>query len=116
MQAILPIHALSLYYTDGGGDDNDDGCGGGNGGEVNNDSDGAMTTTKTARAAARWMAVDAWMIGEWTLVTTANLPPRVGKRNDGCKETKTEEEETVTDSVVIHTPITQIMGRRGGRW
>ena len=23
-----------------------------------------------------------------------NLPPRVGKRNDGCNETKTEEEET----------------------
>ena len=30
-----------------------------------------------------------------------NLPPRVGKRNDGCDETKTKEEETVTGSVEI---------------
>ena len=46
-----------------------------------------------------------------------NLPPRVGKRNDGCDEKKTEEEETVTDSVVIHTTrIKQITGRGGGRW
>ncbi len=45
-----------------------------------------------------------------------NLLPRVGKRNDGCDETKTEEEETVTDSVAIHTTIKQITGRGGGRW
>jgi hypothetical protein len=45
-----------------------------------------------------------------------NLPPRVGKRNDGCDEKKTEEEETVADSVVIHTTIKQITGRGGGRW
>ena len=45
-----------------------------------------------------------------------NLPPRVGKRNDGCDETKTEEEETVTDSVAIHTTIKPISGRGGGRW
>ena len=45
-----------------------------------------------------------------------NLPPRVGKRNDGCDETKTEEEETVTDSVAIHTTIKQITGRGGGRF
>ncbi len=45
-----------------------------------------------------------------------NLPPRVGKRNFGCNETKTEEEETVPDSVVIHTTIKQITGRGGGRW
>jgi hypothetical protein len=31
-------------------------------------------------------------------------------------ETKTEEEETVTDSVEIHTTIKQITGRGGGRW
>ena len=43
-----------------------------------------------------------------------NLPPRVGKRNDGCDEKQTEEEETVADSVVIHTTIKQITGR-GGR-
>ena len=45
-----------------------------------------------------------------------NLPPRIGKRNDGCDETKTEEEETVADSVAIHTAIKQITGRGGGRW
>jgi hypothetical protein len=45
-----------------------------------------------------------------------NLPPRVGKRNDGCDETKMEEEETVADSVAIHTTIKQITGRGGGRW
>jgi len=45
-----------------------------------------------------------------------NLPPRVGKRNDGCDETKPEEEETVTDSVAIHTTIKQITVRGGGRW
>ncbi len=47
-----------------------------------------------------------------------NLPPRVGKRNDGCNETKTDEEETVADSVAIHTTIKQITGRGmvdGGR-
>jgi hypothetical protein len=36
--------------------------------------------------------------------------------NDGCDETKMEEEETVADSVVIHTTIKQITGRGGGRW
>ena len=40
-----------------------------------------------------------------------NLPPRVGKRNDGCDETKTKEEETVADSVGIHTTIKHITGR-----
>jgi hypothetical protein len=49
-------------------------------------------------------------------VNKDNLPPRVGKRNDGCVETKTEEEETVADSVAIHTTIKQITGRGGGRW
>ena len=45
-----------------------------------------------------------------------NLPPRVGKRNDYCNETKPEEEGTVADSVAIHTTIKQITGRGGGRW
>ena len=49
-------------------------------------------------------------------VNDDNLPPRVGKRNDGFDETKTEEEETVTDSVEIHTTIKQITERGGGRW
>jgi hypothetical protein len=45
-----------------------------------------------------------------------NLPARVGKRNDGCDETKTEEEETVTDSVAINTTTKQITGRGDGKW
>ena len=49
-------------------------------------------------------------------VNVDNLPPRVGKRNDGCDKTKTEEEETVADSVATHRTIKQIMGRGGGRW
>ena len=42
-----------------------------------------------------------------------SLPPRVGKRNDGCDKTKTKEEEMVADSVVIRTTIKQITGRGG---
>jgi hypothetical protein len=38
------------------------------------------------------------------------------KRNDGCDETKMEEEERVADSVAIHTTIKQITGRGVGRW
>ena len=49
-------------------------------------------------------------------VNDNNLLPRVGKRNDDCDKTKTEEEETVTDSVEIHTTIKPITGRGGGRW
>jgi hypothetical protein len=45
-------------------------------------------------------------------VDNNSLPPPIGKRN-GCDETKTEEEEMVADSVVIHTTIKQIMGRGG---
>ena len=72
------------------------------------------TMAKMARATAQWTTMDAWMIEDWTLVTTANLLPRVGKRRDGCNKTKLEEEETVTDLVVIHTTIEQITGR--GEW
>ncbi len=49
-------------------------------------------------------------------VNIDNLPPRIGMRNDGCDETKTEEDETVADSVTIYTTIKQITGRGGGRW
>jgi hypothetical protein len=45
-----------------------------------------------------------------------NLLPHVGKRNFGCDETKTEKEETLADSVSIHTTIKQITGKGGGRW
>ncbi len=41
-----------------------------------------------------------------------NLPPRVGKRNDGCNEMKTKEEETVDDTLNNQTDH-----REGGdRW
>jgi len=46
-------------------------------------------------------------------VNVDNLPLRVGKRNDGCNKTKMEEDETVTDSVAIHTTIKQITERGG---
>jgi hypothetical protein len=83
--------------TDNNGDDNgaaDDDDNDGDDGD--DDSDGA--------------AVDNYDVYD------NNLPPRIGKRNYGCDETKTEEEETVTDSVVIHTTIKQITGRGAGRW
>ena len=54
------------------------------------------------------------MIEDWMLVAKGDLPPRVGKRKDGCNKTKLEEEETVADLVVIHTTIKQITGR--GEW
>jgi len=60
--------------------------------------------------------IDAWMIGDWMLVVTTNLSPRIGKRKDSCNEMKTEEEETVADSVVIHTTIKQIKGGGDSRW
>ena len=41
-----------------------------------------------------------------------NLPPRVGKRNDGCDETKTKEEETVGDTHNNQTDHRE----GGGRW
>ena len=41
-----------------------------------------------------------------------NLPPRVGKRNDGCGETKTKEEETVGDTHNNQTDHRE----GGGRW
>ena len=43
-----------------------------------------------------------------------NLPPRVGKRNDGCDETKTKEEETVTGSVSVAIGDTQQSNRSQG--
>ena len=86
---------------DGAMDDNGDGNGAADdddddGNDGDNDSDGA--------------ADDDYDVYD------DNLPPRIGKRNYGCDETKTEEEETVTDSVVIHTTIKKITGRGGGRW
>jgi hypothetical protein len=65
--------------TDDDDDDDDDG----------NDSDGAAADDNNVDDNDK--DVDH--------VNVNNLPPRVGKRNDGCDETKTEEEETVTDSV-----------------
>ena len=41
-----------------------------------------------------------------------NLPPRIGKRNDGCNETKKKEEETVGDTHNNQTDHRE----GGGRW
>ena len=57
MQAILPILALSFYFTEGGDDDNN-----GNG-MTDHDGDGAMTTAMAARATAQRMTMDACMSG-----------------------------------------------------
>ena len=57
MQAILPILALSFYFSDGGDDDNN-----GNG-MMDHDGDGAMTTAMAARAMAQRMTMDACMSG-----------------------------------------------------
>ena len=40
-----------------------------------------------------------------------NLLLRVGKRNDGCHKTKTEEGRRLQILWLIHTTIKQIMGR-----
>jgi hypothetical protein len=52
-------------------------------------------------------------INDVNYVDNNNLPPCIGKRNDGCTEMKAEEEETGADSVVIRTTIKQITGRGG---
>jgi hypothetical protein len=46
------------------------------------------------------------MIGDWTLVATNNLTPRVGKRKDGCNETKTI--ATIKEEMMV----LMIVGRR----
>jgi hypothetical protein len=66
-------------------------------------------TTATARRRTTTASIDDDGVDD------DNLPSRVGTRNDGCDETQTEEEETVTDFVTIHTTIKQITGRGGGR-
>ena len=45
-----------------------------------------------------------------------NLPTRVGKRNDGCDETKMKEEETVTVSVAICDTHNNQTDHREGGW
>ncbi len=85
--------------TDNDDEDDDDG----------NDSDGAAADDNDVDD-------DDNDINDVDDVNDDNLPPCVGKRNVGCDETKTEEEETVADSVAIHTTIKQITGRGGGRW
>ena len=94
---------------DGDGATDDDGDGNGDGdGATDNDDDDDDDGDDSDGAAADDNDVDD--------VNDDNLPPHVDKRNDGCDETKTEEEETVADSVAIHITIKQITGRGGGRW
>ena len=45
-----------------------------------------------------------------------NLPPRVGKRNDGCDKTKTKEEESVAGSVAIGDTQQSNRSQGGGGW
>ena len=45
-------------------------------------------------------------------IDDGNLPPRVGKRNDGCDKTKTKEEETVGNTHNNQTDHREV----GGRW
>ena len=105
LQSTPPESVIKLivhneaWYGDGATDDDDDDD------EDGDDSDGAA-------ADANDVDDDNKDVND---INVDNLPPRVGKRNDGCDETKTEEEETVTDSVAIHTTIKQITGRGGGR-
>ena len=102
--------------SDGATDDdvNEDGDGNGNGATDDDDNDDDDGDDGNGAAADNNDVDDD---DDDDNVDNNNLPPRVGvgksKRNDGCDETKTEEEETITDSVVIHTTIKQITGRGG---
>ena len=83
---------MATTATDGDGatddDDNDDDDG--------DDSDGAAADDNDVDDDDKDVDDDDKDVDD---VNVDNLPPRVGKRNDGCDETKTEEEETVADSV-----------------
>jgi hypothetical protein len=50
------------------------------------------------------------------MITKTNEDDVFASFSVGCDETKKEEEETVADSVAIHTTIKQITWRGGGRW
>jgi hypothetical protein len=136
---FLPLFPSASYghgvdnEGDGATDDDGDNGDGATDDDVDEDGDATVrqTTTATAMAMGRLTTMTtmttmattatAWRRTTTTSTTTTktydvnvdNLPPRVGKRNDGCDEMKTEEEETVADSVVIHTTIKQITGRGG---
>ena len=74
--------------TDNNDDNDDDG----------NDTDGA--------------AADNDNVDDVDNIDNDNLPPRVGKRNDGCDKTKTKEEETVGNTHNNQTDYRE----GGGRW
>jgi len=100
---------------DGDGATDDDGDGDGNGATDDNDDNDNDGNDRDG-AAADDNNVDDNNNYDIDNVDDDNLPPRIGKRSDGCDETKMEEEEMVADSVAIHTTIKQITGRAGGRW
>jgi hypothetical protein len=78
--------------TDNNGDEDGDGAmddnGNGNGATDDNDNDG--NDSDKAVADNNGVNVDN--------IDNDNLPPRIGKRNDGCDETKKKEEEMVGDT------------------
>ena len=98
---------------DGNGDGATDNDGNGDGVMDDDDNDDDDGDDSNGAAAADDLVDD---VDDDNDVDNNNLPPCIGKRNDGCNETKMEEEETVADSVAIHTTIKQITGRGGGRW
>jgi len=69
MQAILPILALSLYFTDGGDDDNDDDNNGGDSGD--GDDMGRVTPSQDAKVDLKALIVAVMPI--YCLSETINL-------------------------------------------
>jgi hypothetical protein len=101
---------------DGNSDSATDDDGDSNGAADNNDDDDDDGNDDSDDAVADDDDVNKDDNNDIEEVRNDNLPPRVGKRNDGCNQTQMEEEETVADSVVINTTFKQITGRGGGRW
>jgi hypothetical protein len=66
----------------------------------------ATAATAASSSSSPPPSSDAQMIGDWTLVATNNLTPRVGKRKDGCNETKTI--ATIKEEMMV----LMIVGRR----
>ena len=100
--------------NEGNGDDNGDGATNDNSGGVgatddNDDNDNDGDDSNGAVADNNNVDNDDNDVDD---IDDDNLPPRVGKRNDGCNETKTKEEETVGDTHNNQTDYRE----GGGRW
>ena len=102
----------------GATDDNDNGDGAtDNNGNEDDDGDGAMDDNGDGDGAtddnngnvSDGAAADDDVVDN---IDKDNLPPRIDKRNDGCDETKTKEEERVGDTHNNQTDHRE----GGGRW